>query len=265
MNFRDMKKINFNLFHTDLKKSALFEITVTSTLAESYENVLSTLLDTYAPVKTKTVTIRRDTSWHTPEIQEQNIIIRRLERRWRTTKLIVDREVYTGVQCVVVNRLISAAKTNYYKDMINSGGSDKRELFKKFDRIFKTSVKGEYPSCASTDQLENKFADFSDKKIDSIRKELSTKPANTSYSHNTESILLNEAKLESFAPITVEDMLVLTRNLIKKSCVLDPIPAKVLTECYTDLIPVITNITNTSLGTATVPDILKIALLILDL
>ena len=49
--------------------------------------------------------------------------------------------------------------------------------------------------------------------------------------------------------------------LIKKSCVLDPIPAKVLTECYTDLLPVITNITNTSLGTATVPDNLKSAAL----
>ena len=206
-----------------------------------------------------------DTSWYTPEIQEQKIIKRRLERRWRTTKLMVDREVYSGVQCSVVNRLISAAKTNYYKDMINSGGSDQREFFKKFVRIFKTSVKWKYPSCASTDQLENNLADFFDKKVDSIRKKLSTKPANTAYSHNTESILLNEAKLESFAPITVEDMLVLTRNLIKKSCVLDPIPAKVPTECYTDLIPVITNITNTSLGTATVPDNLKIALLILDL
>ena len=76
-----------------------------------------------------------------------------------------------------------------------------------------------------------------------------------------ESILLNETKLESFAPVTVGDMLVLTRNLIKKSCVLDPIPAKVLMECCTDLLPVITNITNTSLGTATVPDNLKSAAL----
>ena len=113
----------------------------------------------------------------------------------------------------------------------------------------------------ATDQLANNFADFFDKKIDSIRKELPTKPANTAYSHNTESILLNETKLETFVPITVGDMLVLTRNLIKKSCVLDPIPAKVLTECYTDLLPVITNITNTSLGTATVPDDLKSAAL----
>ena len=155
-----MKKINFNLFRTNLEKSGLFEITNTSTLAESYDTVL---LDTYAPVKTKTVTIRHDTSWYTPEIQEQNIIKRCLECRWRTTKLMVDREAYTQ-QCIVVNRLISVAKTNYYKDMINSGGLDQRELFKKFDRIFKTSVEGEYPSCASTDQLANNFADFFDKK-----------------------------------------------------------------------------------------------------
>ena len=80
----------------------LYQITNTSTLAESHENVLSTLLDTYAPVKTKTVTIRRDTSWYTPEIQEQKIIMRRMERRWRTTKLIVGREVYTVLNNVLL-------------------------------------------------------------------------------------------------------------------------------------------------------------------
>ena len=120
------------------------------------------MLDTYAPVKTKTVTIRNDTSWYTPEIQEQKIIKRHLEHRRRTTKLMVDREVYTQ-QCIV-NRLISVEKTNYYKDMTNGGGLDQRDLFKKFDRIFKTPVEGEYPSCASTDQLANNFADFFEKK-----------------------------------------------------------------------------------------------------
>lgn len=55
----------------------------------------------------------------------------------------------------------------------------------------------------------------------------------------------------------------LARNLIKKSCVLDPIPAKVLMDCYTDLLLVITKIVNNSVETATVtgPDILKYAAL----
>ena len=53
----------------------------------------------------------------------------------------------------------------------------------------------------------------------------------------------------------------LARNLIEKSRVLDPIPAKVLMDCYTDLLPVITKIVNDSVETATVPDILKCAAL----
>ena len=132
VSFRNTKAINFDLFRTDIKNSSLLKTPNTSTLAESYQNVLSTLLDTYAPVKTKTVTLRPATPWYTPEIQEQKIRKRRLERRWRTTKLTVDREVYTQ-QCIVVNRTISAAKTNYYKDMINDCGSDQGELFKKID------------------------------------------------------------------------------------------------------------------------------------
>lgn len=96
-----MKKINFNLFRTDIKKSGLFEITNTSTIAESYENVLSTLLDTYAPVKTKTVTIPHDTSWYTPEIQEQKIIKRRAPATSKENYQVNSgREVYAQ-QCIL--------------------------------------------------------------------------------------------------------------------------------------------------------------------
>ena len=173
----------------------------------------------------------------------------------------MDREVYTQ-QCIVVNRTISAAKTNYYKDMINDCGSDQGELFKKIDRMFKMPVEGKYPTCASSKQLANNFADFFDNKIDSIKKDLSTKSANLLCSHTTDTTLLSkDTKLESFAPTTTGDLLVLTRKLVKKSCILDPIPAKVLMECYTDLLPVITKITNISLETATVPNNLKCAAL----
>jgi hypothetical protein len=191
VSFRNTKAINFDLFRTDIKNSSLLKTPNTSTLAESYQNVLSTLLDTYAPVKTKTVTLRPATPWYTPEIQEQKIRKRRLERRWRTTKLTVDREVYTQ-QCIVVNRTISAAKTNYYKDMINDCGSDQGELFKKIDRMFKMPVEGKYPTCASSEQLANNFADFFDNKIDSIKKDLSTKSANLLCSHIMDTTLLSK-------------------------------------------------------------------------
>ena len=112
------------------------------------------------------------------------------------TKLTVDREVYTQ-QCIVVNRTISAAKTNYYKDMINDCGSDQGELFKKIDRMFKMPVEEKYPTCASSEQLANNFADFFDNKIDSIKKDLSTKSANLLCSHIMDTTLLSkDTKLE---------------------------------------------------------------------
>jgi hypothetical protein len=78
-------------------------------------------------------------------------------------------------------------------------------------------------------------------------------------------LLSKETKLECFAPTTTEDLLVLTRKLVKKSCIFEPIPAKVLFECCTDVLPFITDITNMSLEIATVPNNLKCAALIKDL
>lgn len=50
---------------------------------------------------------------------------------------------------------------------------------------------------------------------------------------------------------------------MRKSCSIDPLPACVLKECFSVLLPVIlTNIVNLSLSSRTVPDNLKIAALI---
>ena len=200
VNFRNIKSINFDSFRADIKKSGLLETTSTFNLVDSYENTLSTLLDTYAPIKSKIITLPPATPWYTPEFQEQKIIKRRLERRLRTTRLIVDRELYTQ-QCVVVNRFISNAKTNYYKEMISDCGSDQGELFKKIERMFKGTVKRKYPPCVSSEQPANKFANVFDNKIDVIRKDLLAKSTNPTCFHVTETIPLpNDAKLESFAP-----------------------------------------------------------------
>ena len=112
-------------------------------------------MDTHVPINTKIKTLCPAAPWYTPEIHKQKIIKRRLERRWRTTRLTVDREQYT-LHCAIVNRLISNAKTKYYKDMISDCGSDQRELFRKTERIFKgnkLTAERNYPSCATSEQL----------------------------------------------------------------------------------------------------------------
>jgi hypothetical protein len=126
--------------------------------------------------------------------------------------------------------------------------------------MFKGTLKRKYPPCVSSVSLANKFADFFENKIDNIRKDLLSKPIDPTRYQNTETVSLpNDAKLESFIPISMEEQSVLTRKIAENSCILDPIPSKVLMECFTDLLPLINKITNDSLDIATVHDNLKCA------
>ncbi len=266
VSFRNIKSIDYDTRRANIKRCGLLEVSCTSTTnwVDLYESTLAALIDTHAPINTKIKTLCPVAPWYTPEIHKQKIIKRCLECRWRTTRLTVDREQYTH-HCASVNRLISNAKTKYYKDMISDCGSDQRELFRKTERIFKGNkhtAERNYLPCATSEQLANNFADFFENKVEAIRNNLSTKCANQTCPHTPETIpLLKEVKLESFAPISTKDLVVLTRKMAKKSCVLDPIPAKVFMECSMDLLPVMTNIVNDSLDTAFVHNNLKSAAL----
>ena len=52
-----------------------------------------------------------------------------------------------------------------------------------------------------------------------------------------------------FTNVSYEDIKGLALRSINKSCVLDPLPAVVMKECFNLLTPVLTNIVNTSLST----------------
>ena len=53
-------------------------------LIDHYERAFSGLLDVHAPVRKKTKTVRPNSPLFTPEMREQKIIRRRLERRGYT-------------------------------------------------------------------------------------------------------------------------------------------------------------------------------------
>ena len=62
-----------------------------------------------APLHNKLVTIRDFSPWYTQEIHAQRIIKRRLERRWRSSNMATDRDLYVK-QCMKVNDLIFHSK-----------------------------------------------------------------------------------------------------------------------------------------------------------
>ena len=68
-------------------------------LATQYHKVIITLVSKHAPLTTRSVTSRAPAPWYTPEIASARRERRRLERRWRHTKLTVDHEIFVAQKC----------------------------------------------------------------------------------------------------------------------------------------------------------------------
>ena len=90
--FRKLSSIDFINFCSDVSNSSLprlfaAPVPCLDDLIIQYNNVLSSILDIHAPVKTKTVTLRPAAPWYSEEINNLKKHRRRLERRWRRTKL----------------------------------------------------------------------------------------------------------------------------------------------------------------------------------
>ena len=182
----------------------------------------------------------------------------RLERKWRSTRLLCDREQDVH-QCYVVNNLIESLKSTYYTDVINEHSSDQRILFKTVGKLLQKSTKKRYPPSSDDTALANSFADFFTSKIDKIHHGPVERKLRVRSS--PPEVKVCGAEFCNFAQVILEEIKKFSRKPLSKSCELDPLPALVLKGCLTVLLPTITRIINLSLSTGVVPDALKVAIL----
>ena len=113
----------------------------------SYNAMLTKLLDTHAPLKSKTVTLHPQQPWYTPEIAEAKKLRRKAEQKWRCTKLTIDREIFIGHK-KKVKKLIADAKSNYYSNKISEAENSKT-LFQIVDSLMTTSASTNLPTSES--------------------------------------------------------------------------------------------------------------------
>ena len=260
INYRKLSSVDTDSFCEDILSSPLLQDQATelTALVDQYDNVLRSLLDLHAPLKQRTVTLRPHAPWYKPEVAVQKNIRRRLERKWRSTRLQYDREQYVH-QCYVVNNLIDSLKSTYYNDIINDHSSDQKILFKTVSKILQKTPDKRYPPSPDSTALANSFADFFTSKIDKIHHGLVERKACVGSS--LPDMTVCGVELCNFAEVTQEELKMFSKKPLSKSCELDPLPATVLKGCFTVLLPTITKIVNLSLSTGTMPDTLKVAIL----
>ena len=63
-------------------------------LVELYDDTVTRILDKHAQVTTKTVIFRIEYSWYNDDIQRAKQERQCAERKWRKSKLCIDRDIY---------------------------------------------------------------------------------------------------------------------------------------------------------------------------
>ena len=257
--YRKWKSIDIDAFKEDIRNSPLYthRDSCLDGLVNQYNDVLGDILDKHAPVKTCEITIRPRAPWYTEECLSSKRKMRQLERRYSRTGLSVDLFSFE-LQCASYHTLLYESRVNYYSNIVSEHQNDQKALFKVVNKLFHRSGPSPLPRHESAELLANMFADFFVEKIEKIRQQFDANPTASSWPCQRQTKHL----LTTFPPVTEEHVEKLIKASATKSCSLDPIPTWLLKTCLNELLPIITEIVNLSLSSATFPENLKEAIII---
>ena len=137
-----IKSIDMNQFQSDIESSLLLSSPAENmdNLAEQYQETLSGILENHAPNKVSIPVRQRDLNpWYSSDIAEAKLDCRRLERRWRRSKLEVDRQLFVEARNNVSRPLLDAKTSfypalNYYSEL-SGNQSICRVFFGKIEKI----------------------------------------------------------------------------------------------------------------------------------
>jgi hypothetical protein len=130
----------------------------------------------------------------------------------------------------------------YWRRVISENQEDMKKLWQTFARVTGSNSSNEYPSAHTPDS----FADFFKEKVDVVRNDTSGSDLPVVPPTATHS-------LNSWEPVTPEEVADLIKKSPSKSCRLDPIPTKILKMFATMLSPFISMLFNVSLSAGVFP------------
>ena len=90
-------------------------------LLTQYHEGFSSVLDKHAPLIKRRITIRPENPWASSEIFEMRRRVRKQERRWRRTRLEIDKQLLQKYLCDL-KQGISTAKANFLENKITECG-----------------------------------------------------------------------------------------------------------------------------------------------
>ena len=258
IHYRKLKGIDFK----DLNEEIASSLTCSPShdvdeQVSSYNKTLARILNHHAPLKTKEVVIRPLIPWINDDILAAKRKRRKYERRWRSSRLTVHKEIYLAQKAIVKNAIDNAKKL-HFKDKITECKKDQAKLFKIAESLLHSKVKSALPAFKCLENLVNDFNNFFIQKIKDIRCDLDL--AGSQCTSINLSSTMPVHRLCEFQPASTKTVCELIKCASAATCALDPIPSKLIkSECLTTLVPVVTDIVNKSLSTGVFPTEYKLA------
>ncbi|KAI2655645.1 RNA-directed DNA polymerase from mobile element jockey [Labeo rohita] len=218
--------------------------------------IFSDTLEAVAPIKLKKVREKRIAPWYNSNTHSLKKETRNLERKWRKTNLEVFRIAWKN--CMSRYRqALKAARAEHFRELIENNQNNPRFLFSTVARLTNNQTP---PDLNIPLQFNsNDFMNFFTDKIDNIRNAI-TNVDYTASNMSTSFVALKE-KLQYFTAIGQEELNKLITVSKPTTCLLDPVPTKLLKE----LLPVaeepLLNIINSSSSLGHVPKPFKLAVI----
>ncbi|XP_062595717.1 uncharacterized protein LOC134257091 [Saccostrea cucullata] len=163
--FRRLKNINIYDMSRDIKnqlqdESARNENTSVDHLVQGYNKCLSHILNTHAPLVSKSILIRANTEWYTDELRTAKQQKRKTERRWRRSKLEIHHQLFKA-ECKQTGQLLHKAKEEFYSTKIQEFRYDLKNFFRVTNLLMGKNQESPLPTSPSDEDLANKFSTFS--------------------------------------------------------------------------------------------------------
>ncbi|KAL6471532.1 hypothetical protein MHYP_G00201820 [Metynnis hypsauchen] len=212
--FRNLKKINPVHLAADLQHLST-HFSSPDEAVEYYNSHLRSLLDHHAPIKSRAVTFTRSAPWFTDGLRRMKTAGRALKRRYKTSGLTVDRQIYRDHQNKY-SKALKEARSKFFSNTIRNSPGNSKQLFSTVNHLLKLETSS--PIGSSAEQC-NLFMDFFTTKISLIRSALpgpltQTAPLSFAFSQ----------PLSCFPMVSSEEVQNIIKNMKSTTCALDPLP-----------------------------------------
>ena len=148
-----------------------------------------------------------------------------------------------------------------YRNQVGLASGNMGKIFNVVKNLSNDNTEPTYPNVPK-ELLPEKFAKYFKEKITIIRQKISAESILVTPPEYLQNAAGNvcPSKFENFEPITLEVLQSTFSKMNKKYCMIDPVPIKVFTQCFSNFESFILNIVNQSLGTGSFPESLKHAI-----